>query len=1066
MKEFFNQRLRLCLLMALGLMGFVTQGSGQCVQHPAIPGPACSQNVSSGNVTVAGGQVVCYNGSGNFGTADFQSPGTLIIAAGQQVSGGINANNGGTLIVLGEFTWNGAANLNGTFNVYVGPNGRLNKGGDLTIYNSNALLVNEGTLDVGNNITFTGDFYNSGTIEASGINVNGSSASFSNTGLVTVSGFMNVNGGTSAENCGTLDVGVNLEINGGATFVNHCNLIVHDFTQQLSTFHNHGVFVSGLSGGGDGFLHQGQTYLYDGSTIVTKDFFWSSNGSIHVTGTASIIVATSTRGSQGQVTGLAAPGRLRMASGASLTGGGTLHVADADPISNGDNPTAPNVTFPAGLTAMVALNQGSNVIFRNVNFTGDIPAPCNSGSNPCANVSFNFSDQTTPTSFQGACDGQIDLTVSGGTAPYTYAWSNGGTTEDLSLLCAGVYIVTVTDANGCTGNYTVLVGTNTNPCAGVSFTFTSQVTSASSPTACDGQIDLSVSGGTAPYTYAWSNGGTTEDLSQLCAGVYIVTLTDANGCNEAYTVQVGANVDPCAGVTINFSDESGPASSAVACDGSIDLTVGGGTEPYSFQWSNGETSEDIGQLCAGTYIVTVTDANGCTGTHTVVVSALNTDPCQGVVVAVAVVAHDVDCYGSATGSASANASGGHAPYAYLWSNGQTGPSATNLGAGTYAVMATDSAGCVGTANVTITTPAPIDLVDVILTSPTSHVANDGALEAVVTGGTPPYNYFWSTGAATPVVTGVGVGSYGLTVMDANGCLTMATIELDVDPGPCDDPGRDTCMLEPGEFRTQTQGGWGANCNGNNSGCYLNANFDDAFPYGLTIGCNRTLTLSSASAVNAYLPCGGNANALTANYTDPACLNNVLSGQLIAATLSVNFDYYDPNFGASNFNLADLVVANGAMAGMTVAEVILEANNAIGGCGSSFTLSQINQTLSAINQNFVDGNTVGSALLCPEPCGNGLPPRDRARNANAWPNPSKGEVNVAFELLSTDVVMVRIFDLTGRQAVRTYAMGELSAGEHIITWDGTDNSGRRVTAGIYLVEMVGENHLYTAKVIRE
>jgi hypothetical protein len=146
---------------------------------------------------------------------------------------------------------------------------------------------------------------------------------------------------------------------------------------------------------------------------------------------------------------------------------------------------------------------------------------------------------------------------------------------------------------------------------------------------------------------------------------------------------------------------------------------------------------------------------------------------------------------------------------------------------------------------------------------------------------------------------------------------------------------------------------------------LHANFAGAFPAGLQVGCNFTITLTSAQAVTDFLPQGGPPSALTQNYVDPGSGNiSVLAGQVTALALSVGFDAFDPNFGVSAFPLADLELASGTFAGWTVAEVLAEGEAILGGCASQYTASQINDALSTINQNFVDGTTDNGDLVCP------------------------------------------------------------------------------------------------------
>ncbi|MBI2300851.1 MAG: hypothetical protein HYU66_18230 [Armatimonadetes bacterium] len=176
-----------------------------------------------------------------------------------------------------------------------------------------------------------------------------------------------------------------------------------------------------------------------------------------------------------------------------------------------------------------------------------------------------------------------------------------------------------------------------------------------------------------------------------------------------------------------------------------------------------------------------------------------------------------------------------------------------------------------------------------------------------------------------------------------------------------------------QFRTQTQGGWGAEAHGGNQGAYRDAHFGSAFPGGLTVGCptgDYTLRLTSSAAVEAYLPDGGTAEILTQNYTDPTLGENehisVLAGQAVALTLNVGFDLTDPSFSANATNLKDLVVADSASPfyGWTVQQVLSEANLVLGGCGGTHTPAEVNEAASAINENFDDGVTDVGFLRLP------------------------------------------------------------------------------------------------------
>ncbi len=187
--------------------------------------------------------------------------------------------------------------------------------------------------------------------------------------------------------------------------------------------------------------------------------------------------------------------------------------------------------------------------------------------------------------------GSINLTVTGGTATYTYLWSNSSTIEDPQNLVAGTYSVTVTDANGCTATTNA---TLTQPAAALALS-TTQV-----DVLCNGNntgsINLTVTGGTATYTYLWSNGSTIEDPQNLTSGTYSVTVTDANGCTATTSATI---TEPAAVLALSTTQVD------VLCNGnntgSINLTVTGGTATYTYLWSNGSTIEDPLNLVAGTY---------------------------------------------------------------------------------------------------------------------------------------------------------------------------------------------------------------------------------------------------------------------------------------------------------------------------------------------------------------------------------------------------------------------------------------------------------------------------------
>lgn len=171
----------------------------------------------------------------------------------------------------------------------------------------------------------------------------------------------------------------------------------------------------------------------------------------------------------------------------------------------------------------------------------------------------------------------------------------------------------------------------------------------------------------------------------------------------------------------------------------------------------------------------------------------------------------------------------------------------------------------------------------------------------------------------------------------------------------------------GDFRTQTQGGWGTKASGNNPGSYRDAHFAAAFADGLTIGCQDgyRLKLTSSKAVEDFLPAGGTPSTLSANLTDATKTSaGVFAGQLVSAMLSVTFDDADGSFGASNVTLGDLVIRDGGCAGMTVRQLIDLANSVIGGCSDLRSPSVLSDCLDRVNNAFVDGERSSNAFASP------------------------------------------------------------------------------------------------------
>jgi gliding motility-associated-like protein len=357
----------------------------------------------------------------------------------------------------------------------------------------------------------------------------------------------------------------------------------------------------------------------------------------------------------------------------------------------------------------------------------------------------------------GANTGSINVTTNGGSVPYTFAWSNAATTEDLSSLVAGVYSLTVTDNNLCSATISVTI---TEPAA---LTLAETHVNVLCNGANTGSINVTTNGGTSPYTFNWSNAAATEDLSSLVAGVYSLTVTDNNLCSATISVTI---TEPTA---ITSSETHIDALCNGASNGSVDVSVNGGVGPYTYLWSNNATSQDLSNIQAGNYTVTITDVNLCTITQN---ATVNEPAAPTMLVAVT----DATCFGG-NGSATATPGGGTAPFSYTWSSNTINNPTNSLAAGTYTVSASDVNGCNQTASFTINQPADI-LIQETHTDVTCFGLANGDITLTVSSGVGPnYTYNWSPNVSTSNFAALlTAGTYNVTVTDQANCnKTIAVV---------------------------------------------------------------------------------------------------------------------------------------------------------------------------------------------------------------------------------------------------------------------------------------------------
>ena len=372
----------------------------------------------------------------------------------------------------------------------------------------------------------------------------------------------------------------------------------------------------------------------------------------------------------------------------------------------------------------------------------------------------------------GVSNGSIDATLAGGTLPYSYNWNNGSTSEDLANLAVGSYNVTVTDDNGCTTSSSATINAPSD------IVQTASVGTIACFNGSDADIFVNTQGGSLPYQFQWSNGAVTEDLVNVIAGNYTLTITDANNCTDIQTYTV---TQPNAPLQLSAALTNIPCYNAST--GAIDISVTGGTANYSYQWTNANnvlipvTTQDYTNIPAGSYSITVVDNNGCVATMsntlTQPLAPISSQP----------ILTNINCFGATTGVINPQITGGTSPYLYAWSNGTNVNQANNLAAGAYSLVVTDIANCTATYNYTLTQPN--SALSIALTpSPVACFGNaTGSIASSVSGGSAPYSYAWSNGTVNPNLSNGIAGNYTLTVTDNKGCTANnnATITQPIGP---------------------------------------------------------------------------------------------------------------------------------------------------------------------------------------------------------------------------------------------------------------------------------------------
>jgi gliding motility-associated-like protein len=374
----------------------------------------------------------------------------------------------------------------------------------------------------------------------------------------------------------------------------------------------------------------------------------------------------------------------------------------------------------------------------------------------------------------GFSDGSATANAAGGNGNYSYAWDNGaGNNQVATNLGPNNYTVTVTDDLGCQATASVVITEPTALAASTSSTNNSCYQS------CDGSATVNPSGGSGGYSYQWNdpNFQTTATAIGLCAGTFDVVVTDANGCQITETVVI-TEPNELSLTAVPQDANCGQA------NGQICISAVGGTGPFTYQWNdpNTTTSACVTGVVAGCYTVIITDANGCSHDSTICINDIAGPTVTAVNFA------DVTCNGAADGMVEFSSTGGTPTVTFeLFQSPSTTAISTTLlttglDGGTYSLVATDGAGCIGTAQITVAEPNALNSAITNSIDVSCNLGSDGEATVSISGGSVPYDILWNNGQTTPTATGLQAGTYTVTITDANNCQSTSSVTI-TEPAP-------------------------------------------------------------------------------------------------------------------------------------------------------------------------------------------------------------------------------------------------------------------------------------------
>lgn len=364
------------------------------------------------------------------------------------------------------------------------------------------------------------------------------------------------------------------------------------------------------------------------------------------------------------------------------------------------------------------------------------------------------------------CNGAIELIIIGGTSPYNFQWSNGASLQNISGIEAGNYNVTVSDNNNC-----ILSDSFEIVFSALPLTILYEKTNVSCNSLMDGSIEIDYTSGLQDSVIVnWSNGSQLFSLSNLSAGFYQVTVTQVNyGCYDTQVIEV---TEP----NVLFTLPTIVNDSCLTNPGSITLHTEGGTLPYEYIWTTGDTLSTLINLVGGIYSVTITDSNICQfiDSYTILQP---TAPFT-----VDLTSTNVSCHGLSDGAIDATISGGLPDtVSIIWSNGSTTEDLYVVPAGVYEITVTQNTyQCIDTQTVEVLEPDTMSIFLIPLNID-CFGNNSGFIYTTISGGTAPYSYMWNTGFTSNNLTYLPAGTYSLTVIDDHNCSNTKQINLTEPP---------------------------------------------------------------------------------------------------------------------------------------------------------------------------------------------------------------------------------------------------------------------------------------------